>query len=84
MLSAAFVAGLMKLVKVDSRLTKNNFHSGMRSKTPPEGYSVFVSYESSMCKTAIEHPRVPFPNASQVFFFSPALPFNAFQWLFAV
>ena len=32
----------------------------VRSKTPPEGYSVFVSYESSMCKTAIEHPRVPF------------------------
>jgi len=38
--------------------------AGVRSKTPPEGYSVFVSYESSMFKTAIEHPRVPFPNAS--------------------
>jgi len=39
-------------------------YSGVRSKTPPEGYSVFLSYESSMCKTAIEHPRVPFSNAS--------------------
>jgi len=36
----------------------------VRSKTPPEGYSVFLSYESSMCKTAIEHPRVAFSNAS--------------------
>jgi len=37
----------------------------LRSKTPPEGYSVFLSYGSSMCKTEIEHPRVPFSNASQ-------------------
>jgi len=40
-------------------------HPGVRSETPPEGYSVFLSYESSMSKTAVEHPRVPFPNASQ-------------------
>ena len=26
---------------------------------------VFLSYESSMCKTEIKHPRVPFSNASQ-------------------
>jgi len=37
----------------------------VRSKTPPEGYSVFLSYESSIFKTAREHPRVPFSNASQ-------------------
>jgi len=34
------------------------------SETPPERYSVFLSYESSMCKTAIEYRRVPFQNAS--------------------
>jgi len=34
------------------------------SGTPLEGYSVFLSYESSMCKTEIKHPRVPFSNAS--------------------
>ena len=39
--------------------------SRVRSKTPPEGYSVFLSYEISMCKTAIEHPRVLFSNASR-------------------
>jgi len=39
-------------------------HSEVRSKTPPEGCSVFLSYASSMGKTAIEHPRVPFSNAS--------------------
>ena len=43
---------------------RERIYSGVRSKTPPEGYSVFVCYESSMCKTAIEHPRVPFSNAS--------------------
>jgi len=37
----------------------------VRSKTPPEGYSVFLSYESSMRKTAIEHPRKSFSNATQ-------------------
>jgi len=41
-------------------------YSGVRSKTPSEGYSVFLSYESSMRKTAIEHPRVPISNASLV------------------
>jgi len=45
--------------------------SGVRSKTPPEGYSAFVSYESSLCKTAIEHPRVPFSNASLVNHIAP-------------
>ena len=40
------------------------FFSGLRSETPPEGYSVFLSYERSTCKTAMEHPRVPFSNAS--------------------
>ena len=39
------------------------FSSGLRSKTPPEGYSVFLFYDSSMHKTEIEHPRVQFPNA---------------------
>jgi len=39
--------------------------AGVRSKTPPEGYSVFLCYASSMCKTAIEHHRVPFSKASQ-------------------
>jgi len=34
--------------------------SGLCSKTPPEGYSVFLSFGSSMCKTEIEHARVPF------------------------
>jgi len=38
--------------------------AGLRSITPLEGYSVFFSYESSMCKTEIKHPRVPFSNAS--------------------
>jgi len=37
---------------------------GLRSKTSPEGYSVSLSYGSSMCKTEMEYPRVPFPNAS--------------------
>ena len=37
----------------------------LRSKTPLEGYSVFLSYKSSMCKTEIKHPRLPFSNASQ-------------------
>jgi len=41
----------------------------VRSKTPPEGYSVFLSYERSTCETAIEHPRVAFSNAS----FAPLL-----------
>jgi len=38
---------------------------GLRSKTPLEGYSVFLSNESSMCKTEIQHPRVRFSNVSQ-------------------
>jgi len=38
--------------------------SGMRSETLPEGYSVFLSYESSICK--IKHPRVPFSSASRI------------------
>ena len=41
---------------------------GMRSKTPLEGYSVFLYYESSTCKTEIKHPRVPFSNAFQTVF----------------
>jgi len=41
-----------------------HYLSRVRSKTPPEGYSVFLSYESSTCKTALERPRVPFSNAS--------------------
>jgi len=45
---------------------------GVRSKTLPDGYSVFLSYESSMCKTAIEHPRVPFSNASLTRYPNPA------------
>jgi len=27
-------------------------------------YSVFLSYESSMCKTEMEHPQVPFSDVS--------------------
>ena len=46
---------------VDGRPRHN---PGVRSKTPLKRYSVFLSYESIMCKTAIEHPRVPFSNAS--------------------
>ena len=41
------------------------FVAGVRSKTPPVGYFVFLSYKSSTCKTAIEHLWVPFSNASQ-------------------
>jgi len=40
-------------------------YSGLRSKTSPGGFSVFLSYERSMCKTEMEYPRVPFQNASQ-------------------
>jgi len=36
----------------------------LRSKTPLQGYSVFVSYESSMRKAEIKPPRVPISNAS--------------------
>jgi len=46
-------------------------YAGLRSKTSPEGYSIFLSYESSMCKTEMEYPRVPFSNASQRGNFSP-------------
>jgi len=40
--------------------------SGRRSKTPLEGYSVFLSYEISTCETEIKHPRVSFPNARRL------------------
>jgi len=39
-------------------------HSKVRWKTPFERYSVFLSYASFMCKTAIEQPQMPFSNAS--------------------
>jgi len=39
--------------------------TGLRSKTPLEGFSVFLCYETTMCETEIKHPRVPFSNASQ-------------------
>jgi len=48
----------------DPRLSLD--HPWLRSETPPDGCSVFFSYESSMCNTEIEHPRVPFTNASLV------------------
>jgi len=38
--------------------------AGLCSKPPLEGYSVFLSYESAVCKTEIKHPRVPFSNVS--------------------
>jgi len=41
------------------------YSTGLRSETPIEGYSVFLSYESSLCKTEIKHSRVPFSNSSQ-------------------
>ena len=43
------------------RFRRDPIHPKVRSKTPPEGYSVFLSYASSV--TAIEHPGVPFSNA---------------------
>jgi len=48
----------------DGGLSRYGPALGCVRKHHPRGYSVFLSYESSNCKTAIAHPLVPFPNAS--------------------
>jgi len=51
------ILGAYKRVRINLRM-----HSWLRPKTPPEWYYVFLSYESSIRKTAIEHRWVPFSN----------------------
>ena len=50
---------------IKSRTLSRVILSKLRSKTPLEGYSVFLRYESSVCETEIKHPWVPFSYASQ-------------------